>query len=124
MTETMNCPDCGVPPGRWHRAGCGAEQCPYCGEHLADCYCSEELPPLDERLPWSGRCSWWKTCSAFGFFEREVDGTWVRCAADDDGSQPDVIRLLHECVWNRIEKRFEPPGARSSASIEDACSWF
>jgi hypothetical protein len=103
----MNCPDCDVAPGAWHHGGCPWEQCPYCGEHLADCDCSDGLPPLDDRIRWPGCCPWIEACLEFDFFEKKVRGTWVRCRAEDPDSQPDVTRLLRECVWNREDKRFE-----------------
>lgn len=103
----MDCPDCNVAPGNWHRRGCGWEQCPYCGEHLADCSCCNGSPPLDDRIRWSGSCTWLQACLEFSFFEREVNGVWRRCHADDPGSQPDVSRLMRDCHWNRLDKRFE-----------------
>jgi hypothetical protein len=100
----MDCPDCGVAPGEWHQPGCSWEQCPYCGEHLGTCDC---LPPLDDRLSWTGSCFWLDACLEPGFFKKHVLGGWVPCAADDPESFPDVGRLLRQCVWNRAEKRFE-----------------
>lgn len=103
----MDCPDCGAAPDRWHRPGCTNEQCPYCGEQLSDCGCSEGAPPLDDRLVWTGTCFWLQACLHFDFFERKVNGSWEPCRSEDPGSQPDVNRLRQECVWNRDEKRFD-----------------
>lgn len=104
----MHCPDCDAAPGSWHKNGCGWEQCPYCGEHLADCNCcADGPPPLDDRIAWSGACSWLVACLEFGFFERDVNGRWRPCHADEPGSQPDVSRLMRECAWSRLDKRFE-----------------
>ena len=50
MTTSDNCPDCGVGPCEFHKAGCNIEQCPYCGRQLLSCVC-EPRPPLDDRLP-------------------------------------------------------------------------
>ncbi len=99
----MDCPECGVARGRWHQAECGWEQCAYCGEHAADCDC---VVPLDDRLAWTGQCPWLDACLAWGFFEREVGGAWIPCRAEDPGSEPDLSRLMSECVWDRAEKRF------------------
>jgi hypothetical protein len=100
----MNCPDCGVSVGERHWAGCSWEQCPYCGHHLQSCGC---LPPLDDRLPWSGGDFWLDACLELGFFKMEVPGGWVPCRADDPDSFPDVGRLLRRCVWNRAERKFQ-----------------
>jgi hypothetical protein len=100
----MNCPECGVAPTELHQLGCGWEQCPYCGEHLADCDC---LPSLDDRLAWMGNCSWLGACIEFGFFEKEIDGRWIPCRDDDPESQPDISRLMRKCCWNRVKKRYE-----------------
>ena len=103
----MDCPDCGVVPGNWHRPGCVWEQCPYCGDHLVDCICTKGPPPLDDRMAWTGCCTWLDACLEFGLFEKEVSGQWVPCHADDLDSQPDLRRLVQEFYWNRDEKRFE-----------------
>lgn len=102
----MDCPDCGVKPGQWHRPGCLWELCPYCGGHVVDCRCCDGLPPLDDRMRWAGTCPWLDACLEYGFFEKEVAGAWVPCRAGDHESQPDVSRLIRECVWDRQEKRF------------------
>ena len=104
----MYCPECNVAPGSWHKAGCGWEQCPYCGEHLADCLCSGDLPPLDDRIQWSGACTWLQACLDFGYFEREERGMWRPCRPDEPCAQPDISRLMRECSWSRFDKRFVP----------------
>ena len=104
--DVMNCPECNVAPGNWHRPGCAWEQCPYCGEHAADCGCRGAPPPLDDRMRWAGCCSWVEACLRFGFFERRLRGRWVPCHANDPGSEPDVSRLMRECAWDREAKRF------------------
>lgn len=107
----MKCFDCNVAPGTYHRPGCAFEQCPYCGAHAGSCPCCEGLPPLDDRLPWTGSCAWVDACLAFGFFAKAVNGAWVACPPDDPASEPDVERLAAECVWNRAEKCFERRGS-------------
>lgn len=99
----MNCPGCRVEPGSWHRPGCVGEQCPYHGEHAIDCECDGSPVPLDDRIRWMGLCPWKQACRDFGFFEKEERGTWVRCRADEAGSEPDVSRLLQKPppVWAR-----------------------
>lgn len=53
MSE-INCPECGVEPGQWHRRGCDVEQCPYCGEQAVNCDMEDDPIPLDDRLRWTG----------------------------------------------------------------------
>lgn len=103
MMEQTNCPVCGVAPGDWHRNGCGWEQCAYCGGHAVGC--GHEVP-LDDRLRWSGSCCWWDACVEFGFFERYVAGRWQPCTARTAGAMPSLTRLLRECRWSRLDKRF------------------
>jgi hypothetical protein len=103
----MDCPDCHVLPGAWHRPGCVFEQCPYCGKHTGDCGCCAGLPPLDDRLRWTGCCTYVEACLRFGFFERQDRGRWVPCRAEEDGAEPDVFRLLLECRWHRGRKWYE-----------------
>lgn len=103
---TTNCPGCGVKPEVWHRPGCRLEQCPYCGEHLLDCQCSDGLPPLDDRMVWKGYYFWLEACLEFGFFEKQVNGSWLPCDGDEFGSRPDFLRVMRECYWNRNKKRF------------------
>jgi hypothetical protein len=102
-----NCPACGVEPHQWHRPSCRLEQCPYCGEHLLDCHCRESLPPLDDRMQWRGYYFWLEACLEFGFFEREIEGAWRPCRAEETASRPDYLRLVRECYWHRGRKRFE-----------------
>jgi hypothetical protein len=104
MKKIRNCPECGTVLGNWHRTGCQWEQCPYCGGQLAGC---GHAPPLDDRLPWTGSNFWFKACLELGFFRKRVHGVWISCRADDPDSRPDVDRLLRQCFWNRMEKRFE-----------------
>jgi hypothetical protein len=99
----MDCPDCGVRPGEWHGPGCSWAQCPYCGDHLAEC---DHEPPLDDHLAWSGYDFWLDACLERGLFKRPTAGGWVRCRADEPGSLPDVQRLLREFIWSRAEKQF------------------
>jgi hypothetical protein len=103
----MNCPGCGVPAGRVHEAGCDCEQCPGCGRHRVVCRCPGEPPGAFDRIPWDGSCTWIDSCLALGFFERQAAGVWVPCRPDEDGSQPDVLRLFRDCRWNRTDRRFE-----------------
>lgn len=102
----MNCPACGAAPGQWHVAGCVYEQCPYCGETLADCGHGHR-PPLDDRVRWADPGPWIGACLAFGFFERRVGGRWEPCESQDVDSRADMARLREECRWNRREKRYE-----------------
>jgi hypothetical protein len=99
----MDCPDCGVRPGARHKPGCSWAQCPYCGDHLADC---DHEPPLDDQLPWGGYDFWLDACLELGLFKRQVREGWVRCLADEPGSLPDVQRLLWEFIWSREERQF------------------
>ena len=99
----MECPGCSVAPGHWHLMGCEWEQCPYCGQPSDSCDCH---PPLDDRMPWTGCCPWIIACLEYEFFEKRVKGRWVPCDADDPNSEPDLNRLVRECVWSRAEKRF------------------
>jgi hypothetical protein len=46
-------------------------------------------------------------CLEFGLFERPVEGGWAPCHPGEPGSQPDVVRLLRHCRWNRLAGRFE-----------------
>jgi hypothetical protein len=100
MTE---CPGCGARPGAWHGDGCGWAQCPYCGNHLANC---DHEPPLDDQLPWGGYDFWLDACLELGLFRKQTRDGWVPCWADDPGSLPDVRRLLREFLWSRAERRF------------------
>ena len=103
----MNCPVCSVAPEQWHRPGCRLEQCPYCGEHLIDCDCSNGQPPLDDRLQWKGHYFWLDACMEYGYFEKRLQGTWVACKAGETGARPDFLRVMRECFWSRKRKRFE-----------------
>ena len=102
----MDCPVCGVKPGFWHRAGCGWEQCPYCGAHAIGCSCGRRGVPPDDRIRWSGACPWLLACRQFGFFERSMRGRWVPCPFDQPGSLPDIRRLLRSCHWDRAAQQF------------------
>ena len=99
----MNCPGCDVPAGQLHNDGCDCEQCSGCGRHQVVCCC----PRSADRLPWEGSCNWIDACLAWGFFERQAAGVWVPCRPDEDGSQPDVLRLFRDCHWNGTDRRFE-----------------
>ena|SRR5579885_515483 len=101
----MDCPGCQVKAGEWHLRGCEGEQCPYCGDHAVDCECDGSIP-FDDRIRWSGTRPWEEACHSFGFFERQVRGGWVPCTANEPGSMPDIVRLMTECSWDRMEKRF------------------
>jgi hypothetical protein len=92
-----------VWPGDWHKPGCSWAQCPYCGDHLADC---DHEPPLDDQLPWGGYDFWLDACLELGIFKRQACEGWVRCTADEPGSLPDVRRLLREFIWSREERQF------------------
>lgn len=104
----MECPDCGVANGSWHKHDCQWEQCPYCGNFLADCGPCQGRPPLDDRIVWHGCCPWLLACADLGLFERQVRGKWVPCGATDPGSQPDILRFLNEYRWDRDAKSFLP----------------
>ena len=68
MTHSSDaCPDCGVGPGEFHKAGCDIEQCPYCGQQLISCRC-RRTPPLDDHIPWSGVWPGVAECHEFGWF--------------------------------------------------------
>jgi hypothetical protein len=112
----MDCPDCKAAEGRWHKQGCKWEQCPYCGNFLTDCGPCQGWPPLDDRIVWQGCCPWLLACADLGLFERQVDGQWEPCRAEDPGSQPDVLRFLHHYRWNREAKQFEPRRQRQPAA--------
>jgi hypothetical protein len=101
------CPGCGVRPGERHRPGCTWAQCPYCGDHLADC---GHEPPLDDRLPWTGYDFWLDACLELGLFKKQTARGWVACKAYDAGSLPDVGRLIREFRWSRAEKKFDSWG--------------
>jgi len=101
-----NCPACGVPRGDHHEIGCDIEQCPYCGGQLISCDCGR-IPPLDDRMAWSGVWPGVTECREFGWYARLVPGQgWLSCPPDEPGATEDLNRLYAEAVWDRIEKRF------------------
>ncbi len=64
-TQGQSCPKCHAKIGEWHAPGCEREKCPYCGRRLRTCLKTGCLvkpmnsplwpPPLDDRIPWSGK---------------------------------------------------------------------
>jgi hypothetical protein len=104
------CPECGVPSGQYHRNGCDVELCPYCGDQLVGCVCPGVLPPLDDRMPWTGVFPGEEECREFGWFAQLLPGRgWVCCAEDDPDAEPDLHRLREQAVWDRMNKRFMLP---------------
>ena len=58
-------------------------------------------------MPWTGTCFWLTACQELGLFKKKVNGLWVPCRTEDPEGLPDIQRLLRQCFWNRLEKRFE-----------------
>jgi hypothetical protein len=87
------CPDCHVPIGSKHKAGCDVEQCPHCGQQalLCDGFDSNDT----RRQPWTGMWPDEADAKRLGFF------------IGDDPSRPDLNRLPTECVWNFDRQRWE-----------------
>jgi hypothetical protein len=109
----MNCPDCGVRPGEWHRRGCDVEQCPRCGGQLARCQKDNgDAVPLGERLPWAGYWPGEDQCRQWGWFARPTPDGWRRCRPDHPDASPDLNRLREEAAWDRRAKRYRQVARR------------
>ncbi len=104
--KTSRCPDCGAKKGDFHHIGCDVEQCPYCGRQLISCECGR-LPPLDDRMRWTGVWPGVLECQELGWYARLIPGQgWVSCDKGEPGATEDLNRLLVTATWDRDQKRW------------------
>jgi len=106
------CPVCEAGPGQFHKEGCDNERCAKCGTQRVSCEpmrgCDGVYQP--ERIAWSGREPGEAECEQYGYYSKIVpEKGWVACDKDDPDAQPDLNRLIMECVWDRQQKRYVKP---------------
>lgn len=118
----MHCPDCGVPPGEDHRAGCDVSQCPDCGEQAVSC--GEHSRAGQSR--WTGLWPGVVECGEFGWWARWTltteysrdgrpdSGPEERCDPGHPDAHHDLNRLTKaaatgEVVWARDQQRWVKP---------------
>lgn len=124
MKSKKSCPDCGAPPGQFHRSRCDVEQCPLCCGQLLSCGCKVGGTP---RLPWAGEWRGVAECVEFGWYARLQDGYgWVSCSAKDKGAVPDLNRLMADAIWDRQLRRFvlKRKGIGKQAVLQTAAIHF
>ncbi len=104
--QNEQCPNCGVDPGQYHVPGCDVERCPYCGGQLISCRC-DDVPPLDDRMPWTGEWPGVAECREFGWYATPGPRGWVPCGQDEPGLVMEDLNRLHaQARWDRRNKRF------------------
>jgi hypothetical protein len=111
MLEKHDCHDCGARPSRLHQVGCDTEQCPKCGSQRISCGCGAWKM---KRIPWSGVFPGTVEAIEYGWFVKWIPdvvgtyapGRWVPCVKSDPHAEPDLNRVVRECVWDRKKQRF------------------
>jgi hypothetical protein len=104
------CPDCGVEPGTLHVSGCDVERCPNCGGQAISCGCSDADFDSAPRQAWTGQWPGDAEAIEFDFWCKWVDGMgWQRTTRDDPDAQPNLSRLMQECLWDKAKGRWVRP---------------
>jgi hypothetical protein len=111
--DEHKCHDCHALPGQLHEPGCDTAICPNCGKQAISCPCGDESEPL----PWTGTWPGTKEAIEYGFWCRwtplspsdrtayQTSG-WIRCKKEDHGARVDLNRVLEECTWDKVQKRW------------------
>lgn len=135
----MNCGDCGVPVGSFHKTGCDVERCPRCGGQAISCHCIYEIcgydpnlleiehpeiyegGPTDEmcerwdrewghrRIPWTGDWPGAAECREYGLYAKFTDHGWQKCGPDDDGATEDLNTLMVTAHWDADQQKWVMP---------------
>ena len=96
MSESRNCPDCGVKPGEPHQTGCDIEQCSACGGQRLLCHCGGHDKGLSR---WTGEWPGVAECREKGWYCQDgfgpshKYGSFCPCPPDAPGARPDLNRL-------------------------------
>lgn len=130
---------CGAKPGEVHVDGCYIARCMWTGGQAIRCdgsfadiarqLRSDGHAEMADRLAyylsfdedhdcgqdvWSGRGPGKAECEEFGFWC--IGPPWRSCSKDTDGATHDLNRLVRECQWNRVTKRWELSAVEAEAS--------
>jgi hypothetical protein len=109
------CHDCQAMPGEFHQPGCDVESCPFCGHQIISCDCAKDEDFYTElqqvgAIPWSGMWPGQKEAIEYDFWCRwalTITGhAWQRCAKGDHGARVNLNRVLEECVWDKVKRRW------------------
>lgn len=103
---TDQCPDCAVPTGAPHAAGCDVARCLVTGLQRLSCRhlahdCGEDV--------WSGRWPGEAECEEFdwwAYFVPYGNPSWRPCGPDHAAARHDLNRLVREALWDRDAMRW------------------
>lgn len=99
------CPDCGVHPGDLHIEGCDVERCMNCGGQRISCFC-EDNEYTKSREQWTGEWPGYDACRELDLFCCHTSAGWKACSHDHPDARPDLNRLVTECDWDRIARKW------------------
>lgn len=110
--EKPRCPDCAVPAGTFHEAGCDVARCRQCGFQALSCE-HREASRFNTR--WQGEWPGLAEAAELGLFVKMASVMHPpieRTTADDPDRTPDLNRLAEmagtgQLTWDRAAERWK-----------------
>ena len=109
---SLKCRDCGISVGDYHLDDCDVETCSECGTQKLSCQCVQISPPV----PWLGYSSYEEAAKRLGFYcywdssgrgDPDKNYGWVTVDKDHPKATLDLNRVLRDCVWNKMKRKWE-----------------